>query len=294
MSLFIVTLGFTLAISSKWAYSYFGLSSFEQIVYHIKVPLEGTNTQFIFGWMKKCLLPGFIFGLIFSWIPINIAKLILLLCCIYGLCQIHFFSYIFNQFKKTDFFDKYYVESEVISPEKKMNFIHIYLESMETTYATKEDGGNADEDLLPYLTQLTKDSVSFSQNEKIGGARVLTGTGWTTGGIVASTSGLPLIFSLKHKFCKDKVPFMPGVNTLGDIVEKDQIIAMVDETPVYASLTGVLRGIIRDGYKVPKGMKIADIDPRKEQKKNCNTISDKARCIAGSVVEVLMANGVLP
>ena len=221
MSLFIVTLGFTLAISSKWAYSYFGLSSFEQIVYHIKVPLEGTNTQFIFGWMKKCLLPGLIFGLIFSWIPINIAKLILLLCCIYGLCQIHFFSYVFNQFKKTDFFDKYYVESEVISPEKKMNFIHIYLESMETTYATKEDGGNADEDLLPYLTQLTKDSVSFSQNEKIGGARVLTGTGWTTGGIVASTSGLPLIFSLKHKFCKDKVPFMPGVNTLGDILEKD-------------------------------------------------------------------------
>ena len=52
---------------------------------------------------------------------------------------------------------------------------------------------------------------------------------------------------------------------------------MVDEMPVYASLTGVLRGIIRDGYKVPKGMKIADIDPRKEQKKNCNTISDKAR-----------------
>ena len=76
MSLFIVILGFTLAISSKWAYSYFGLSSFEQIVYHIKVPLEGTNTQFIFGWMKKCLLPGFIFGLIFSWIPINIAKFI--------------------------------------------------------------------------------------------------------------------------------------------------------------------------------------------------------------------------
>ena len=37
-----------------------------------------------------------------------------------------------------------------------MNFIHIYLESMETTYATKEDGGNADEDLLPYLTRLTK------------------------------------------------------------------------------------------------------------------------------------------
>ena len=87
---------------------------------------------------------------------------------------------------------------------------------------------------------------------------------------------------------------MHNCSQIGDIVEKGQIIAMVDETPVYASLTGVLRGIIRDGYRVPKGMKIADIDPRKEQKKNCNTISDKARCIAGSVVEVLLANGVLP
>ena len=36
-------------------------------------------------------------------------------------------------------------------------------------------------------------------------------------------------------------------------------------------------------------MKIADIDPRKEQKKNCFTISDKARCIAGSVLELVCA-----
>jgi len=41
-------------------------------------------------------------------------------------------------------------------------------------------------------------------------------------------------------------------------------------------------------------MKIADIDPRQEQKKNCDTISDKARCIAGSVVEILLSEGVLP
>lgn len=80
----------------------------------------------------------FDFGLIFSWTNKNIAILILLLCCIYGLCQIHFFSYVFNQFKKTDFYDQHYVESEIISPDKKMNFIHIYLESMETTYAKKK------------------------------------------------------------------------------------------------------------------------------------------------------------
>ena len=87
---------------------------------------------------------------------------------------------------------------------------------------------------------------------------------------------------------------MHNLSQIGDIEEKDQILARVDDVPVYASLTGVLRGIIRDGYEVPKGMKIADIDPRQEQKKNCDTISDKARCIAGSVVEILLSEGVLP
>ena len=84
------------------------------------------------------------------------------------------------------------------------------------------------------------------------------------------------------------------LSRIADIVEKDQVLAWIGDTPVRASLAGVLRGIIRDGFTVPKGMKIADIDPRKEQKKNCFTISDKARCIAGSVVEILLSEGVMP
>lgn len=81
---------------------------------------------------------------------------------------------------------------------------------------------------------------------------------------------------------------------IADLVEQGDILAMVGETPVKATITGVLRGIIRDGYEVFEGMKIADIDPRKEEKKNCYTISDKARCIAGSVLEILISEGVLP
>lgn len=116
-------------------------------------------------------------------------------------------------------------------------------------------------------------------------------------GFAAPNTGIPGIIA---GYGKERVIHSPAAGTMhnqaeiGDIVEKDQIIARVDDTPVYASLTGALRGIIRDGYIVPKGMKIADIDPRKEQKKNCDTISDKARCIAGGVVEVLLMNGVLP
>ena len=57
--------------------------------------------------------------------------------------------------------------------------------------------------------------------------------------------------------------------------------------PVKATITGIIRGMIREGYVVPQGFKIADIDPRKEELANCFTISDKARCIAGSVLELV-------
>ena len=87
---------------------------------------------------------------------------------------------------------------------------------------------------------------------------------------------------------------MKNISRIADIVEKDQIIAMVGNVPVKATISGVIRGLIRDGYPVFKGMKIADIDPRAEQKKNCFTISDKARCIAGGVLEVLLSCGILP
>ena len=79
--------------------------------------------------------------------------------------------------------------------------------------------------------------------------------------------------------------------SIGDIVEARAVIAEIETengmVPVEASLSGLLRGLIRDGYPVTKGFKIADIDPRKEELQNCFTISDKARCIAGSVLEVI-------
>ena len=79
--------------------------------------------------------------------------------------------------------------------------------------------------------------------------------------------------------------------SIGDIVEARAVIAEIETengtVPVETSFSGLLRGLIRDGYPVTKGFKIADIDPRKEELQNCFTISDKARCIAGSVLEVI-------
>ena len=79
---------------------------------------------------------------------------------------------------------------------------------------------------------------------------------------------------------------------IGDNVKKGQNIAVIvtgqGEVAVEATLDGLVRGLIRPGYPVTKGLKIADIDPRESEFENCFTISDKARCIAGSVLEGLL------
>jgi xanthine dehydrogenase accessory factor len=82
-----------------------------------------------------------------------------------------------------------------------------------------------------------------------------------------------------------------NIHKIGDVVEQGEVIAVIEnlkgEIPVKATIAGIIRGLIRDGYEVTKGFKIADIDPRKEELQNCFTISDKARCIAGGVLEAV-------
>ena len=84
------------------------------------------------------------------------------------------------------------------------------------------------------------------------------------------------------------------LHAIGDFVEAGEAIAKV-ETPageevlVKTQIAGILRGLLRDGYPVVPGFKVADVDPRKTELENCFLISDKARCIAGSVLELVVA-----
>jgi hypothetical protein len=83
-----------------------------------------------------------------------------------------------------------------------------------------------------------------------------------------------------------------NVRHITDMVQQGEIIAYVEtadgNVEIPATISGLLRGLIRDGYPVTKGFKIADIDPRKEEYENCFTISDKARCIAGGALEAML------
>ena len=75
--------------------------------------------------------------------------------------------------------------------------------------------------------------------------------------------------------------------SIGDRVNKGLVVAVVDDFPVIAKISGVLRGLLREGAEVRKGMKVGDIDPR-SKKESCFTISDKARAIGGGVLEAVL------
>lgn len=79
-----------------------------------------------------------------------------------------------------------------------------------------------------------------------------------------------------------------NIASIGDLVTKGQVLATVGDKDVLATIEGVLRGLIRDNFEVNKGLKIADIDPRKSEKNNCFTISDKARNVGGATLEAVL------
>jgi xanthine dehydrogenase accessory factor len=75
--------------------------------------------------------------------------------------------------------------------------------------------------------------------------------------------------------------------SIGDRVNKGSVVAVVDDFPVIAGISGVVRGLLREGVEVKKGMKVGDIDPR-GKKELCFTISEKARAIGGGVLEAIL------
>ncbi|PLV57925.1 selenium-dependent molybdenum cofactor biosynthesis protein YqeB [Brachyspira pilosicoli] len=83
-----------------------------------------------------------------------------------------------------------------------------------------------------------------------------------------------------------------NIKKIGDFVREKEVIAYINndnkKIEVIAPFEGLLRGIIRDGFKVRNGLKIADIDPRKSEYDNCFTISDKARNLGGAVLTAMM------
>jgi xanthine dehydrogenase accessory factor len=85
-----------------------------------------------------------------------------------------------------------------------------------------------------------------------------------------------------------------GQMRIGEHCESGELIAEIEteienqNTRLIAPMSGVLRGLIRDGLRVTKGLKVGDIDPKDDQSA-CYLVSDKALAIGGGVLEALLS-----
>ena len=89
------------------------------------------------------------------------------------------------------------------------------------------------------------------------------------------------------------------IHDIGDSVTRGDVIARIIQADgsiidVAASLNGIIRGMLPDGFVVRNGLKMADIDPRLTELNNCFTISDKARALGGAVLTALLSRGIVP
>ena len=120
-------------------------------------------------------------------------------------------------------------ESEYISPddvvitfpEKKRNLIVIYMESMETTYASTQEGGGKPVNYIPELTQLANENVFFSDDEDLGGAGSASGTSWTMGGLFSSATGVPYKLPVEGNSAGEYESFAPGLKGLGEVLSEN-------------------------------------------------------------------------
>lgn len=233
-----LSIAFFLTISISWLYANFGYLTLEEIVFHLKVPMKGTSTDMIWKYLKQCPWKIIALTIIVSIllikrmkesdnlkdikISVGIATLLFIVSITHIVIATDIVGYVYNQTNKSTFIAEEYVNPEEVNiqfPEQKRNLIYIFLESMETTFASKENGGIAEKDLIPEISQLTKQHLNFSNTNTIGGAYTTTGTTWTIAAMTAQTCGIPLKIGVEDNSLSEHSTFLEGAYSIGEILD---------------------------------------------------------------------------
>lgn len=238
LTVFLAGLSVLLALSVRWMFATWTNLSMDELVYHLTAPLDGTNTDMIWDYVRVCAVPTVlvIFFLVLirmAWRKkekvhlfrgiINLVALVGIIVMLgYTWTELGVGDYLKDQNTESKFIEDEYVDPtdvEVVFPEQKRNLIYIFLESMETTYSDVDDGGAFDENVIPELTEIAQTNEDFSgADPKLNGGYSLAGTTWTMGAMFAQTSGLPLNLSISANDMDTQDSFFPGITTLGDIL----------------------------------------------------------------------------
>lgn len=252
VSVVLVFTGFICAFLTDWTKGEYGDLPIDQVLITYIAPTTGSDmidyTDLIEGPIFKALFLTMIFVVfVFSnlkivyrnrekiitvfndfahrIISIVLAVLILISGIFYSVNRFDLISLYNAYFVKSDIIDKNFVDPRTANlkfPEKKRNLIHIYLESMENSYMSKDLGGFMDENLIPELTEIAREGYSFSHlDDKFGGPHPTVGTTWSAASMVNMSSGLPMKPPKQSGAYGSEETFLPGTYTLGEILEKE-------------------------------------------------------------------------
>lgn len=257
-----------LTFSMKWCMKYFGNISMNEIMFTLNMPLKGASNEYYATYLLEVFTPTVFVCILFVLSSFFLSRLFITYNIFlnirirrikgrfylnrlfskrilgWGILAVWFliilytadknykiWDYIKNNVEASAFIENEYVSVDDIQikfPKDKKNLICIFVESAETTFQDKENGGVFEENIIPEMTDIAKKNISFSQSECIEGAAVAPGTGWTIAALVAQTSGIPL--KLYSYGVGTKGPdnamgkyeyFLPGAVSLGELLEQN-------------------------------------------------------------------------
>lgn len=245
----LIFLGCLIVTSIIWGNRTFSVKTLNQIIFHLKVPMEGTDNGIYLDWFIWAVPISIVAGSLIVALIFNIHRLCkrnnekisqsikkhfikggilcIIISLIFAIYNYDIYGYINNVVQETDIYEKYYVDpstAKISFNNGKRNIIHLYLESVENTYANTTFGGAEEINYIPELSQLAKNNINFSNNDNIGGSRTIDGTQWTIASQVSQNMGIPLKLSIKSQKYDNDTAFLPGGYSLGEVLEANGYI----------------------------------------------------------------------
>lgn len=241
--------GLVFVFFSTWYVEFFGKVTPEQLLFNLKAPLKGTEFGMTEEILKSpvlniviCTIPFLIFinwkynvflinknnekKTILNKKRVRIISILLSIVTLVGGASFGINKLQLQKIAKAYLSSSTYLADNYVNPRdvrmtfpnKKRNLIHIYLESVENSYLDKDLGGYMDVNLMPELTELYKEGLSFSNTDKFGGPHTTYASEWSVAAMINMDMGLPLKIPMgRNSYGKDG-SFLPGAVGIGDIL----------------------------------------------------------------------------
>ena len=252
LSIVLFLLGAATFTATIWAKSTMGDLTPDQMLINLMSPVGGTGEDVAATILEGPVFQTALLTAVFCLFALSPRKILYqgnkqlrtvlsefarrILCLILGIVMLAgSLTFGIYKFNLTQLYDAYTNDSAYIEehfadpttvpmrfPEKKRNLIHIYLESLENSYLSKDLGGYMDTNLMPELTELAKEGVSFSNRPagQFGGPLPSTGGNWSVASMVNMGFGLPMKVPMDGNSYGTPGNFFPGGTGIGDILQQ--------------------------------------------------------------------------